>query len=523
MSDRRLTFTALFALLACAMLVSASNNSTVLLICLGGFRWDYKSKTNTSNLDFIARTGVKAPYVKNVFPTVTMPNLYTIVTGLYPESHGIIADEMRDPEFKAGFSSNNNETRWWDGGEPVWVTNQKNGFKSGTSFWPGFDVAIRGYFPSFSTNGTGYSKPFASKQNRMSAKERIDTVIKWLTAEKPPTFVAMYFLATDEDGHNYGPNSPEVEAAIRDYDTTVIGYLRDQLLQVRLLDEVNIIVTSDHGMAAYNTSNFINFDEIVNASTYEVWSGNKAFFTIQPHLGNESYVYDSLKDGQRKTKRYEVYKKKDVPDDLHFKHNRRIGSIVGWMKEGWYARSSKLPEGNFSQGVIRGENGYSNTLKDMHPFFVARGPAFKENFISDPFELVDIYPLICSILGIEPAPNNGSLARVKGLFRKSTPPTTAAITPTESTTAKQRAGNKIVKIAGFAILGFAALVSLVASILLTVRWCKRQNRPKRLNWRESDETAANAANVDDMPPNDAEETVENMDETTALRAEEIQV
>lgn len=526
MSDRRLTFTALFALLACALLVSASNNSTVILICLDGFRWDYMSKTNTSNLDFIARTGVKAPYVKNVFPTVTMPNLYTIVTGLYPESHGIIANEMYDPEFKANFSSNNNETRWWDGGEPVWVTNQKNGFKSGTSFWPGFDVAIRGYFPSFSTNGTKYSKPFASKENRMSAKERIDTVIKWLTAEEPPTFVAMYFLATDEDGQKYGPNSPEIEAAIRDYDTNVTGYLLDQLRQVDLLDAVNIIVTSDHGMAVYNTSNFMNFDEIVNASTYDAWYGNKAFFTIQPHPGNESYVYDSLKDGQRKTKRYEVYKKQDVPDDLHFKHNRRIGSIVGLMKEGWYARSSKLQKGNFSHGVIRGVNGYSNKIKDMYPFFVARGPAFKENFTTDSFELVDIYPLICSILGIEPAPNNGSLARVKGLFRKSTPPTensTASIAPTESTTEKHRAGNKIVKIAGFAILGFAALVSLVASILLTVRWCKRQNRPKRLNWRESDETAANAANVDDMPPNDAEETVENMEETTALRPEEIQV
>lgn len=534
MFDRRLSF-AYFAFLACVAFVSASSNSTVILICLDGFRWDYMSKTDTPNLDFIAKTGVQAPYVKNVFPTVTMSNLYTIVTGLYPESHGIIANEMFDPEFRAVFDSNNNETRWWDGGEPVWVTNQKHGFKSGTSFWPGFDVAIRGYFPSFSTNGTKYSKPFASKENRMPAKERIDTVIKWLTTESPPTFVAMYFLETDTVGHEHGPDSPEIEAAIRDYDKNVTGYLLDQLRQVDLLDEVNIIVTSDHGMAAYNTSNFINFDDIVNASTYDAWSGNKAFFTIQPRSGKEDYVYDSLKEGERKTKVYEVYKKEEVPDDLHFKHNRRIGSIVGLMKEGWYARSSKLPEGNISLDQIRGDHGYSNSIKDMYPFFIARGPAFKENFTTAPFELIDIYPLICNILGIDPAPNNGSLNRVEALLKQSTPPTentTVAITATESTTEKYRAGNEIVKIAGFSILGFAALVSLVATILLTVRWCKRQNRPKRLNWRETDETAANAANVDDMPAN--EEPVENMDnidnidetvfdETTALRGEEIQV
>lgn len=523
MFARELRF-ALIAFLACVEYVSAASNSTVILICLDGFRWDYMGKANTPNLDFIAKTGVHAPYVKNVFPTVTMPNLYTIVTGLYPESHGIIANEMFDPVYRAVFNSNNNETRWWDDGEPIWVTNQKHGFKSGTSFWPGFDVAIRGYFPSFSTNGTEYSKPFASKANRMPVKERIDTVIKWLTTDKPPTFVAIYFLQPDTIGREYGPDSPEIEAAIKHFDKNITGYLLDQLRQVDLLDEVNVIVTSDHGMTAYNTSNFINFDDIVNASTYEVFSGNKAFFTIQPHPGKESYVYDSLKEAATKTKLFEVYKKEDVPDDLHFKYNRRIGSIVGLLKEGWYGRSSKLPQGNYSYGIIRGEHGYSTTIKDMYPFFIARGPAFKQNFTTQPFEIIDIYPLICHILGIEPAPNNGSLARVKGLFKDKTDSTNA---PTESTTEKQRSGNKIVKIAGFVILGFAGLVSLVASILLIIQWCKRQNRPKKLTWQneEEDETAANTVNVDhadDLAANQ-EEPVENNDETVALRGQEIQV
>lgn len=519
---------AYIAFLTCVKFVSASSNSTVILLCLDGFRWDYMTKADTPNLDFIAKTGVHAPYVKNVFPTVTMPNLYSIVTGLYPESHGIIANEMFDPEFRAMFDSNNNETRWWDGGEPVWVTNQKHGFKSGTSFWPGFDVAIRGYFPNFSTNGTKYSKPFASKADHMPVKERIDTVIKWLTTGDPPTFVAIYFLQPDTFGHEHGPDSPEIEAAIRHYDKNITGYLLDQLRRVDLLDEVNIIVTSDHGMTGYNTSNFMDFDDIVNASAYEAWSGNKAFFTIQPHPGKESYVYDSLKEAQRKTKLFEVYKKEDVPYDLHFKYNRRIGSIVGLLKQGWYGRSSKLPQGNYSYGIIRGDHGYSTAIKDMYPFFIARGPAFKENFTTKPFELIDIYPLICNILGIEPAPNNGSLARVKGLFKDLSPPTentTSTNAPTESTTEKQRSGNRIVKIAGFAILGFAALVSLVASILLVIRWCKRQNRPRKLTWLEEDETATNTANVDhvdDMAANQ-DERVENNYETVALRGQEIQV
>lgn len=491
----KLTF-ALLSLNAFVLVFVSSasrNRSTVILLGLDGFRWDFMSKANTPNMDSIVKTGVKAPFVKSVFPTVTMPNLYTIVTGLYPESHGIIANEMFDPVFRATFDSSNNESRWWNGGEPVWVTNQKQGHKSGTCFWPGYDVVIRGYFPSFSSNGTRYNKPFVYPYaNAMPAKERIDMTIEWLTGEDPPTFVALYFLDTDTAGHRYAPDSPEVKATIRNFDANVTGYLIKQLRQADLLDEVNIIVTSDHGMLAYNTSNFVNFDDFVNASTYRAWSGNKAFFTIQPLPGNETYVYESLKKEQNRTQLFEVYKREDVPDSLHFKHNRRIGSIVGLMKKGWYIRSSNLPEPRQPDGVIRGDHGYSNAIEDMNPFFIARGPAFKENLISEPFELTDIYPLICKILGIEPAPHNGSLSRVKQLLRERLPnSTTTDSTPggsAETPTEKERGtGNKIVKIAGFTVLGFAAGVCVVASILLTIRWCNRRNRPRKV-LVENDET-----------------------------------
>ena len=285
----------------------------------------------------------------------------------------------------------------------------------------------------------------------MPVKETIDRVIEWLTADDPPNFVAMYFLDIDTVGHRFGPDSPEVKAAIRNYDENVTEYLQDQLRAVDLLDEVNIVVTSDHGMAAYNTSNFVNFDNFVNVSSYEAWSGNKAFFTIQPHPRKENYVYESLKDAQRRTQLFEVYKKEDVPDSLHFKHNRRIASIFGLMKEGWYLRSSKSPEIKQPDGVIRGDHGYNNSIKDMYPFFIARGPAFKENLISEPFELTDIYPLISHILGIEPAPNNGSLSRVQQLLRERS--------PTTSSSAPESNGNKIT---GFTILGVAAFVCFIS-------------------------------------------------------------
>ena len=54
----------------------------------------------------------------------------------------------------------------------------------------------------------------------------------------------------------------------------------------------------------------------------------------------------------------------------------------------------------------------------MSPFFIAYGPAFKKGYVSGPFDSVDIYPLMCYILGITPAPNNGSLDNVKHMLRE---------------------------------------------------------------------------------------------------------
>ena len=48
----------------------------------------------------------------------------------------------------------------------------------------------------------------------------------------------------------------------------------------------------------------------------------------------------------------------------------------------------------------------------MYPIFMAHGPAFKKGFKIKSFKNVDIYPLMCYVLGIDPAINNGSLARV---------------------------------------------------------------------------------------------------------------
>lgn len=207
-----------------------SRDPTVLLISFDGFRWDYMDKTRTENLDFVVRSGVKAKYMENTFVTKTFPNHFTIVTGLYEESHGIVANTMYDPVFKSWFHIGNNETRWWNGGEPLWVTNQKAGKKSGTVFWPGADVKIRGQYPTY----------YLKYNHNLSYKARVDKVIELLSMKNPPTFLTLYLDEPDHSGHQHGPDSKEVVAAIERVDNTT-GYLINKLKSKGLLDEVKSV------------------------------------------------------------------------------------------------------------------------------------------------------------------------------------------------------------------------------------------------------------------------------------------
>jgi len=56
------------------------------------------------------------------FPTLTFPNHYTIVTGLYPSNHGIVANTFYDPDlgddFNYAIPAKSWNPKWW-GGEPV--------------------------------------------------------------------------------------------------------------------------------------------------------------------------------------------------------------------------------------------------------------------------------------------------------------------------------------------------------------------------------------------------------------------
>ncbi|XP_071132349.1 ectonucleotide pyrophosphatase/phosphodiesterase family member 5-like [Mytilus edulis] len=369
-----------FVLLVLAsMFVININCIQVLLVSMDGFRWDYLTKVSTPNFDRLARHGTKAIYINNTFITKTFPSHYSIVTGLYEESHGIIGNKMYDPVFNSTFNLRNHETRWWNGGEPLWVTARRQNLTSATYFWAGSEAEIRGYRPNI-------WKPY---KKSVPFKNRIDTAIKWLT-DKQIDLVLLYFHEPDATGHAYGPDSPQIIDKVKAMDK-ILGYLLDKFDSHTLTNKVNLILTSDHGMTTIDTANkVVDITDHVDMSKIQFTVDNGPIMQVQPILGQIDNVVRSL----RKVSHLSVFKKEEIPYHWHYRNNRRIMPVFLLAEEGWSITKNKTLASLYRG---RGAHGYDNRLNSMKPIFLARGPNIKENYITDTFRSIDIYSTICHL------------------------------------------------------------------------------------------------------------------------------
>ncbi|CAL1586000.1 unnamed protein product [Knipowitschia caucasica] len=378
----------------------------LLLVSFDGFRWDYIDRVPTPNFHALMREGVQVDQVENIYITKTFPNHYSLVTGLYAESHGIVANEMYDPALNLSFSMETDsvyDPRWWDDAVPLWVSVQKAGGRSGAAMWPGSDVKIRGAYPSRYLPYNA-SVPFET---------RVQTVIKWFSGpdEEAVDFAVLYWEEPDESGHVLGPESPLMDRIIADIDTK-LGFLRNELKRAGLYESLNLIVTSDHGMMQLSNEKIIELDEYVGRDLY-TWVDKSPVVGIIPAEGKFEEVYSKLLDANPYMA---VYKKADIPEHYHYQHHLRIMPMLLEAQEGWSIVQNRTAP------FMLGNHGYNNSLRSMHPVFVARGPAFRQDFVQPSMQSVDLYPLMCHILSLPPSPNNGSLSRVRDLLSNAPPP-----------------------------------------------------------------------------------------------------
>jgi len=372
----------------------------LLLISFDGWRWDYASRGESPNLTALAARGVRARGLIPSFPSVTFPNHYTIVTGLYPEHHGVIANTMDDPRWPERFSMTSltsREQKWW-GGEPMWVTARLQGLRSGAVFWPGSEVAVKGISPDSWL-------PF---DDNMPNIDRVNHVLDLLALPESdrPAVVTVYFSEVDHVGHDYGPDSPEMPEALRHLDAS-LGLLEAGLRQLRLLDRVTLVVVSDHGMTPVSDSRVIFLDDYLDLSRVDVVDWGETV-QLRPRSGSTEEIYQAIKG---KHPSMTVYRREETPARLHYRGNPRIQPVLALAAEGWEITSHARWQADLARHRKRGgAHGYDPAVASMHGLFVAAGPGVTRGLVAPEFENVHVYDFLCGVLGLRPAKNDGNAA-----------------------------------------------------------------------------------------------------------------
>ncbi len=376
---------------------SNSDKPYLIMLSMDGFRWDYPEKANTPSLDNIEKVGVRVESCVPCFPTKTFPNHYSMATGLYPENHGLIFNRFYATDLGKFYSVGNRESVGDSSfyfGEPIWVTAEKQGIRSASYFWVGSEALHDNLFPTYHYDYNG-SVPF---------EDRLDGVIKWLKLpeEERPHLILWYMQEPDGIGHYAGPNHQETIQVI-EYLDSLVGVFYNKVAELEIAEQVNVIITSDHGMGEISEERTVYFDDYINKNWIEYLDGANPAYSIEA----KEEFYDTLYSTLSRIDNIKVWKKEEVPARLHFSKSERIKDFVVVADSSW----SLLVSGK-KKAYSGGAHGYDNINKDMHAIFYAYGPAFKEGYKHNSINNIDIYALICEILDLDPAKNDGELENV---------------------------------------------------------------------------------------------------------------
>ncbi|UYW01598.1 ectonucleotide pyrophosphatase/phosphodiesterase [Flavobacterium agricola] len=363
----------------------------VILISIDGYRYDYTDKYSAKNIKQMADSGVKAKAMIPSYPTITFPNHWSIITGLYPAHHGIVDNFFIDEDRKESYqmsNADNAEDGTWYGGNPLWSLAEGQGVVSASLQWVGSASDAGGNRPTY----------YYRYHEKFTPEQKVDKVVDWLKlpADQRPHFISLYFPEVDSAGHHFGPDSEQTEQAVQLIDQA-IGKLITNVNALHL-PNVNFVIVSDHGMKKVNKDEPIRIPAmLLNKDKYEYINSQSL---LRVHVKDKKDIkatYKALK--KNKTKDYQVYLAKKFPKNLHFSTKddvfNRIGDIF------LVPDAPHIFLENFKK-TTTGKHGYNPyAVPEMKAIFYANGPEFKAAIEIDAFENVNVYPLIAEILDLE--------------------------------------------------------------------------------------------------------------------------
>ncbi|TPE45856.1 alkaline phosphatase family protein [Pontibacter mangrovi] len=361
----------------------------VIMISVDGFRYDYADKYNAHNLQALRASGVEAASMIPSFPSKTFPNHYTLVTGMYPSTHGLINNYFYDPQRREYYSMRNRaqvEDGSWYGGVPLWVLAEQNSMLSASYYWVGSEAPVQGLRPTY----------WYKYREDIPFEERVQTVVNWLElpAEKRPHLITFYLPEVDHAGHRFGPDAPETQQAVQELDAR-LKQLTEAVAATGL--PVNYVFVSDHGMTQIDQEHTLSMPAAIDTADFLV-SG--AGMVVELHAKNKDAIKPTYKKLKKESRgAYKVYLKRKMPKRLHYgiKDDKydRIGDIL--------LLTDAPKVFNFSsRKPSPGAHGFDPyAVKDMHATFYAWGPAFAKGKKLPSFENIQVYPIVAKLLGLK--------------------------------------------------------------------------------------------------------------------------
>ncbi|MDP6936895.1 MAG: ectonucleotide pyrophosphatase/phosphodiesterase [Candidatus Marinimicrobia bacterium] len=368
------------------------SDSYVLMVSFDGFRHDYAEWAETPNFDSVATNGVKADGLIPVFPSLTFPNHYSIATGAYAGTHNITGNSFYDKSLKEKYSLYDRDkvrdARFYKS-EPIWVTAEKQGVRTASYFWVGTEAPIKGYSPSI----------FKYYDGDIPFKTRVDSVTTWfsLPEDRRPRLIMLYFSEPDHTGHVFGVDSLKIKTQVESMDS-LLGYVLTEMKDLDISPNLNIIITSDHGMTNVSKDRLVILDNYLSRMDDVYINGRGTHVQFDLKKGAAPYK-QALAEELSQIPNATNWKKDDIPRRFHFV-NQNTGEYLLLADEGYFITTQKsLNEREFTLG---GMHGYDPQLPSMWGIFYAMGTDLKTNFKVPAFENIHIYPLVCRLLEIEP-------------------------------------------------------------------------------------------------------------------------
>ena len=381
----------------------AQSQHYVVLVSLDGFRWDYAKRDGAAHLLALGKRGVWAPEgMLPSYPSLTFPNHFTIVTGLYPEHHGLVANSFYDPATQARYASSDPQAVTdgsWYNGIPLWSLAESQGMRSACLFWPGSEAKIAGFQPTY----------YLHFDDKIDDVDRIRQVLAWLRlpAADRPHFITLYYSEPDHEGHEFGPDAPETKAAVLKVDG-LVGKLKAGLDATGL--PIDLVVVSDHRMIKAE-GGWITLDQFADLTGFET-AGSLLYGKTEE---DRARVYNQLK---KASSQFVVYRRKDVPAALNYSQNPREGDPVVIATGPYAIRAHAPPADATDRPPTIGMHGFDpRKLPQMKASFFAAGPDILEGKTVAPFENVNLYPWLAHLLGLAPPRTDGSLDVLAGTLR----------------------------------------------------------------------------------------------------------